>query len=351
MNSHEITCPPELDYQNSLALSVMLRDAPCSDQYVFDFSHLKRVEPFGMLLAGSVLRAFMRRQRDANPNVKMQYRGVEDNQSQACSYAAHVGFWRSANIPHGKSLGDARGNHAYLPITQLRVDCLRRRSGERGEHIAETVMDRAHSVARILTQRNDGPLYDSIAYSVREIIRNIIEHSRADKVWICGQYQKINGRTEVAVLDEGIGITETFLRRNMMVDPSDRDAILEAIRPGVTTANRRQQEIDEFSWERQGYGLDPSRYDNEGYGLYLTDCICRQLGKFALVTGSAALERSAARDSWRDCSHRGTGVRIRFNGDGVRDLQQRLDGWVKSAGGTPRHTGSGMSMSSSRRSR
>ena len=51
-------------------------------------------------------------------------------------------------------------------------------------------------------------------YILRELMRNVPEHSGADDLWVCGQHW-IDGDAEIAIIDEGIGIKESLYKKDV----------------------------------------------------------------------------------------------------------------------------------------
>jgi hypothetical protein len=53
-----------------------------------------------------------------------------------------------------------------------------------------------------------------------------------------------------------------------------------------------------------------NRWENSGYGLYLTSRLATQFGNFWLLSGGSALAVSANREQTEACSFAGTAIRI-----------------------------------------
>ena len=86
-------------------------------------------------------------------------------------------------------------------------------------------------------------------YALREIIRNVFEHSGATECYVCGQ-RWYNGKVEITVVDEGIGIAESL------------------------TSNVSESE---------------NIYDNSGFGLYVLSQLATNFGWYVLGSGSSRL--------------------------------------------------------------
>lgn len=75
-------------------------------------------------------------------------------------------------------------------------------------------------MAAMLCGSDSGAVFDTLTYSVRELMRNVVEHSEAKQFGICAQYWPTKGRVEVAILDRGIGLRES-LKNNPHLDVTD----------------------------------------------------------------------------------------------------------------------------------
>lgn len=109
-------------------------------------------------------------------------------------------------------------------------------------------------------------------YCIREILRNVFEHSGADECFICGQRWE-NGNVEFAILDEGRGICATLGQKYNIV--SDADALLTAIRPGTTRT--------------AGLSKEENVFDNSGFGLFVLSQLSMNFGWFCLGSGNARI--------------------------------------------------------------
>ncbi|MCX7827997.1 MAG: hypothetical protein N2315_02190 [Thermanaerothrix sp.] len=124
---------------------------------------------------------------------------------------------------------------------------------------------------------------------MREMIRNIPEHSEAGEVWHCAQYWPSKNKVELSLLDEGIGIYESLSSNSIYSNAisSDKDALELSLRPGVSrkfSPNTGKQNVYDDFWK------------NSGYGLYMASQICANLGgSFLIASGSSALRMEGCR--------------------------------------------------------
>jgi hypothetical protein len=128
----------------------------------------------------------------------------------------------------------------------------------------------------------------AVQYSVSEMVRNVLEHSRSPEgaVVAAELYPRTDDRqahVSIGIADCGAGIWRS-LSANFPELDSDRDAVLTAVKPGTTGATRSEY-----------YGTT----DNAGAGLFYTRRLASTAdGQFALLSGEAFL-RSAPGDRER----------------------------------------------------
>jgi len=269
---------PELNTLKSLqfAADINALDFSKIDNISF-IADMKWVRPFGMLLTLSSLRQL----RNSYPYVPftMLYR----TSNESVSYAGHMGFFKAISkfLSVGNSPGMAPGSENYLPITELDLYKLHAKNVAAGVHgnIGDTVERKSGELAQILS-RNNKEVLTLMTYLLREILRNIPEHSESFNAWICGQYWS-DCTAEIAILDEGIGIKESLqknaIHRKYIVD--DDTALRCSIKAGISQAtnpSRGNKQNDEWA--------------NSGYGLYMVSEICKELqGEFCVASGNSFL--------------------------------------------------------------
>lgn len=174
-----ILIPKSLTSASLAKFSHRLVAIEAADEYVFDFGHARWFPPFSMLLLAMILKQFKMR----NPRSQMRARNFEQH-----TYAAHFGFFQLFGLAHGNRPGDAPGNLDYLPIQQLSIGDIRNEAMQSYQEVGDVVERKAGELATMLTRKSEGTLHDTLTYSIREIIRNVAEHSEAEEVSLCAQY-------------------------------------------------------------------------------------------------------------------------------------------------------------------
>ncbi|MCO5976815.1 hypothetical protein [Ideonella oryzae] len=203
----------------------MLQAQGPTDQIIFDFSKTSTVEPFGMLVIASELERFVTN----HPEAKISCRNFEH-----MTYAGHMGFFKSFGLDFGREPGEAQGSRSYIPVTHFRTEALQREAAITGRDVGDEVESQSKRLAETLLGTDQGDVFETLSYSVREIMRNVVEHANVDRFSICAQYWPTKGRAEVAILDRGIGLSES-LKANPHIDAStDKSAINYALMPAVS---------------------------------------------------------------------------------------------------------------------
>lgn len=133
-------------------------------------------------------------------------------------------------------------------------------------------------------------------YSLREIIRNVFEHSGADECFVCGQ-RWYDGSVEIAVIDEGIGVCNSLREANDVLN--DEDALRMAIQPGTsrTAQSPKSQNL----------------YDNSGFGLFILSELASSFGWFVLGSSGAQLIGQSRNRIIQTSSFSGTYFGMRLN--------------------------------------
>lgn len=278
-----------------------------SEQIVFDFRKTKTVEPFGMLVVSSELLRCM----GAHPEAEFTCRNFDH-----MTYAGHMGFFKSFGLDFGRAPGEALGSRTYIPLTYFNTEELQRAAACSAHDIGEEVEAHSKRLSETLVGASSGPIYETLAYSIREIMRNVLEHAQATDFGICAQYWPTKGRTEVAIVDRGIGL-QASLARNPHIDAStDKRAINYALMPAVSGKA--------FKGAPRARKRGP--WTNSGFGLYMTNRICRKGGNFFISSGDTGMLLTSGKEGKRyvqTCLD-GTAVRLSIHTESVESLSQSL---------------------------
>lgn len=304
MSIVRITIPASLDLPSALAFAKQIAILPNAPEYVVDFVNMKHVEPFGMLLVSSEIRKLAR--RDARPTIHCA-------NFKHHTYSAHMGFFRSFDLAHGNAPGEARGSSNYLPITIFETAQVASEAFHKGLELGAQIEAISARMSAMLSGADSGDMFDTLTYSIREIARNVVEHSGAERFGICAQHWPSRRRVEVAILDRGMGL-QRGLSQNPHIDASDdKKAINYALMPAVSGKV--------FKGSRRAKG----NWVNSGFGLYLTNRICRNGGNFFIASGDTGMLLNRGEGKrYFPCSIDGTAVRMTMDTSRIADLRNVL---------------------------
>ena len=295
----DINLPRSLDTNNSLDFAYMLSAITPTEAVTF-YPTFTWARPFGMLLTMAAIKQMRARFIDIPFSMNQELK-------QGGKYAAYMGFFGaiSKELRIGNLPGSVSGKDNYMQITELSMPQLRSESIENGryEEDGDIIERKARELSKILCQDNI-ELLNLLTHCIREMIRNVPEHSGVDNIWICGQAWKENGTAEIAVLDEGIGIASSLRKNRFYRDSvtSDDIALKLAVEPGVSKAFAPGHEKS-----------DPSGWRNSGFGLYVLSELCQRLsGSFCIVSGGNYLIKESGLEKTGRTALKGTAVKIKI---------------------------------------
>lgn len=295
-----IPVPPSRGLKSTLQWVDELYRLPESDHYTFDFGQMNWIEPFPLLFLSANLRKFRRSKQKAR---------FTATNYQTNSYAAHMGFFEAFNLHFGNRPGEAQGSDAYLPITSKSIEELNKKAWRMNLHVGEVLEGDTEKLAQLLSQEKKSHLVETLAYTLREIMRNAVEHSESAEFEYCGQYWPTQDKVEVAILDCGIGVQKSLSANPDLKISSEDHALRLALLPGVSgKTNRGSDEYDHWA--------------NSGYGLYLTSKLCAVGGSFFICSGKRGLLRTGdGKEKYYDCSFQGTALRMVLHTSSISDLK------------------------------
>lgn len=262
----DILLPERFDRDDLAPFFAELDAARDEPSVTIDFSPLTYSYPTAMLVAGSKLRDWVNyRFMKGYQSVR---KGIDPNR-RVHSYMMHLGFFDFIYMDdEGKQVGQAQGSTKYLPITRLVIEPFDPSTRTR-EAWYEEIREESRRLAGVLAGTYDDTEELRVySYSIREIIRNVFEHSQAKECYICGQ-RWWNGKVEIAILDEGIGIARTISEAHPVND--DLHALQLALMPGISRTNLISENENIFG--------------NSGFGLYILSNLAASFGWFVLGSG------------------------------------------------------------------
>lgn len=240
-----------------------------------DFQHTQFFTPFAMM--------FIIHQIE---NYKLRYKAailVLEN-FKHLEWPERMGFFSAldAHVIGGKNTSglrpfDSRSDD-FLPITTVYTKDFKNEFGRGLIELNEAVDRETIRLTRTLTQLGSGYTFDTVQYSLREIVRNVFEHSGSDNVRYCAQYWRTTNTVELIISDFGMGIYNSLVRNPTFKNILERDALHFACLPGVSgNAQAMKERASSNPWR------------NSGYGLYMTSRLCRNDGDFLIINSNQHL--------------------------------------------------------------
>jgi hypothetical protein len=239
----------------------------------------------------------------------ISYRGYEN-----LSYARQMGFFNAFKLEESAATRGSNYDKTYIPINIKTCQGIIDRAYDKGIEVGDEVEAECRKMAKILSGANSGNLYDYLTYSFRELMRNVVEHSRSSQIAYCAQYWPSKKRVELAIIDRGIGLMDS-LKKNPHIDPSDdKKAINYALMPAISSTS--------YKGARKQYG----NWANSGFGLYMTNRICRNGGSFFIASGKTGMLLSDKSEGKRyfDCDFQGTAARMIIKTEKIGHLNDCL---------------------------
>ena len=270
-------------------LKLPQKEIPSKRKCVLDFSECEFGEPLPLLLLGLHFHELKRR----NPDVEFVCRS---RNSDFRGYADHIGFFKYLGFNRGNPTNHAAGSRNYTPITLFNIKQLRSDAAE--GPVGELVDKEASKLAEIVTQKNDGALFDVIQYSFREILRNAVEHSQGSVAVVFGQYWPYHRKAEIVIYDNGVGIFETLLDNEYVEFSSNSEALKSALLPGISGVGREERAQQDDRW------------GNSGFGLFVTSRLCSEAGLFRMISGNSTISLKCGVQTETNWSFDGTCVQL-----------------------------------------
>lgn len=231
-----------------------------------------------------------------NPSQKISCRGFEGK-----SYAANMGFFRAFGLKHGREPNATTGNSSFVPFSIIRVQTISDEAKKSWLPAQDIIENRSAQLAKILSREDDGNLVDALTFSIREIMRNVIEHSQSKTIEYCAQFWPAYNKVEISISDNGIGLKNSLKNNPYIQVDCDSDAIQQALMPAISSKNFKGAFIDRD---------DP--WHNSGFGLYMISRICRLGGSFLICSGDHGILLNDEGKNHLFLGHNCTGTVVRM---------------------------------------
>ncbi|HAT4348547.1 ATP-binding protein [Clostridium perfringens] len=181
------------------------------------------------------------------------------------------------------------------------------------EYVGETIERDSKDLLRSYIK--DIKLRNFYAYIMREMIRNVCEHSKAKEAYLLIYISEDKKELGFKVIDNGIGLKKSLKENpNYNTINDNKTAVILAVKPGVSRSYKRDPNRDDV-WQ------------NSGFGLYMISSICERYGNFYLVSGNFGINiKNSNTDylKYQKTRIKGTEVTVSINLSLIKDIPRLL---------------------------
>ena len=289
------------------AIIALHRELEKGDAAAIDFTRLGFAVPSGMVLLAHILKSAKSADKIRSITGYSDY-----------DYSANVGFYQACGFDIPRH--EARGGETYYPVTTFTQESVAQEIQRSGGPIGEYINHMVARPAYLITRKTSGNFYETVKYALREIVRNVAEHSKADYFTMCGQYWPNKRSVQVAIADCGIGIVNGLKQNpNYSHIKSDKNALRLALFP-ATSGKRIYYNRADISTPSEPENI----WENSGFGLYILSQIAKTCGKLFIGSGDSYIEIHGARRTYGDFGIPGTFIFIDVDIDKVGAIDRRL---------------------------
>jgi hypothetical protein len=197
-----------------------------------------------------------------------------DSSREVTSYLQRMDFFKSIHIDIAEKFMRHPSEARFVVFTEIN-SASSQSTEDLSERMATCITGESDDDEVVFTDQPPvAGYFEGIAYSVSELIKNVQQHS-CGVGHIVAQHYRSTGLTQIAIVDNGIGIKESFFRSSSPVSAqidSDLDAIKLALEAEVSSKT---------------HSVGVGGIENAGVGLtFLTEIARNAKGHFQVVSGN-----------------------------------------------------------------
>ncbi|MGL1937131.1 MAG: hypothetical protein OCD01_19035 [Fibrobacterales bacterium] len=295
MNSTIVKMPHKFEKGQNRQVSEAISTGKDATLLVLDFQDLCFSHPLSMLKVATFIRQVAKYRRERG----LRTEAINIDYSRNChGYLNYVGFFDFIGLEGVTNpVGAAPGSSSYIPITEISKAELENLMKIQNLSLHDVIFEKADQITNNIVGYEDLYIKKVLRYSFKEILRNVFEHSGAEKCYIAAQHYR-TGIVQFGILDEGIGIIGT-LSRKYRIETAEA-ALKYSITPGVTSVDLE----DPFE----------NKNNNSGYGLFILSEISKLYGWFEIGSSGGSLLVNAKGQSYSNYpDFQGTFIGINFH--------------------------------------
>lgn len=299
----------EMKYENMLKMSEYLR----INNYLLDseegiritFRHLDFIEPAGAVIFLSTM------DKIKDSGIPYEIEPINDLKRSAISYGETMGIFQQLGISNAHSHPTGK---TYIAPTKVELQEVYREMDEEGysvEQYFELISNKIVKKAlKLVGSDLEEEVIDLFIFVVREMIRNIFDHSQSLYFYYALQSYPLSNHVEVVIADVGVGVLATVpfdLEEKWYNLNTDEEALRKALTPGLSALSNHSYASED--------------YKNSGYGLALVKRIIQHTkGLFSIASGTKSITFTSDEELISDCDISGTIVRMKIQLDELGEV-------------------------------
>jgi|SRR5699024_648035 len=304
-----------MKYDNMIKMNNTVHQLIQNDQelssFTFTFDNLKWIDPSGAVILMETITNLKKH------NILIEFEPL-DTSSSAISYGLNMGIFQELGLSEYTSKEEGNTYLAPKKVTRDEVSDFLSAVNENIEYYFECISDKiSKKVLRYNELLYDKRLSKLFTYVIRELIRNIFDHSEADYYYYGSQFIPSTSEVELVIADSGVGLKNTipFNDEEKWFDKDTAEnAIEKAFIPGITAESN--------------HGYASANYLNSGFGLAMVkQLVLSAKGTLSLATSDKTITFFNNSKRSDNCNIQGTIIRIRVDLEklAVVDFEKQLD--------------------------
>lgn len=271
-----------------------------SQHYNFTFNNLKWIDPSGAIILMETLENL--REKEA----VVDFKDLEDESKSPISYGITMGIFQELGLSNRSMIREGKTFIAPTKIKRSEVYDFLKNENKNIEDYFEYISERlSNKILRDEEIVYDAHLKELFTYVIRELIRNIFDHSDSEYFYYGSQFIPKTRIVEFVIADRGLGLKKTIpfdVEEKWYGQDTTEIAIRKAFTPGISAESNH-------SYASQDYL-------NSGYGLaMIKSLILAAEGTLSLATSDKAVTFIEKEQNTEECNIIGTIIRIRVDLD------------------------------------
>lgn len=310
----ELTFPRPVTLSNICEFSNLVMNLPESEVQRVITGPSQFISPTGLICLPKILN----QRRYLFHSERVEFFGID-----GYGYANNLGFSDALGLEGRPFPQGAFGGSSYVPISRMLRDELEAEASSFFVPMGEVIDKKCVPIAERVSQGLSDELTNLIAHLLREIFRNVFEHSKADACGYCVQYWPNQKEVEFCIADRGIGIRNSLMENKYLGAMDHIDALKLAVMPGMSSKAWRY---------KKKKSSQKSDWDNAGIGLFQAYKLFGSLGHLMVASGPSALIFSKGQaPRVLSCNFEGTVVSARANLKFPEKVGEIVDGIISEA--------------------